>query len=123
MKKILAYVIIVVLFCCLSSCGGRSNYAMERDAEIEAMEEKYREGVSEAQEHIAGLVNIEIDDLGFDIRDKYGVYPEEAIRTLENYADGEPITDSELNNAIWASSEYYYDSLDIIYGIDDYWID
>ena len=123
MKKILASMIIVVLFCCLASCGGRSIYAMERDAEIEAMEEKYREGVSEAQEQIAGLVNIEIDDLGFDIRDKYGVYPKDAIRTLENYADGEPITDSELNNAIWAISEYYYDSLDIVYGIDDYWID
>lgn len=124
MKKYLTIIsIIVALLCFTASCSGRSIYEMERDAEREELEERYREGIADAQEHIDSLVEIEIWDLEFDIEDKYGIFPEDAIRILENYADGEPVTRTDLNKAIWAISQYYYDSLDIIYGIDDYWID
>lgn len=113
----------LILLCCLTACKGRSVYAMEQDAKEEAMEERYREGITEAQEHIASLVEEEIWHLEFDVEDKYGLYPEEAIRILENYADGEPVSTGELNTAIWAISEYYYESHEIYCGIDDYWID
>ena len=96
---------------------------MERDAEKEAMEERYRKGITDAQEHIDSLVEVEIMDLEFDIKHKYGISPEDAIHLLEDYTDGEPVTRKDLNNAIWAISQYYYDSLEIISGIDDYWID
>ncbi len=123
MKKILAFMMIAVLFCCLASCGGRSIYAMERDAEAEAMEEKYREGVSEAQEQIASLVETEMWDLEFDIGDKWGMTAEEAIQILTTYADGEPVSESKVNKAIWAISQYYRGVNEIANGIDDYWID
>lgn len=124
MKKILAAaVLFLVTICCISSCAGRSVYEMERDAEVESKEDRYREGIAEAQEHIDSLVETELQDLEFDIEDKWGIFPETAIRVLENYADGEPVSNGDLNNAIWAVSEYYYDSLEIVHGIDDYWID
>lgn len=124
MKKILATVLaFIILLCCLASCKGRSIYAMEQDARIEALEEKYHEGVSNAQEHIASLVDIEMMDLEFDIDDKWGMTAEEAIQILTNYADGEPISEKEVNKAIWAISQYYHGVNDITNGIDDYWID
>lgn len=123
MKKILASMMIAILFCCLTSCGGRSIYAMEQDAEVEAMEERYREGILKAQEQIASLVEIELWDLEFDIDDDWGISPEEAIQILTNYADGEPISEAELNKAIWAIRKYYYGVNEIVNGIDDYWID
>lgn len=103
--------------------GKTSRSTMEREAKEEAMEERYREGVSEAQEHIASLVEVEMWDVEFDVEDKYGILPEDAIRILEDYADGEPISKRELNNAIRAVSEYYSQSQDVINRIDDYWID
>lgn len=123
MKKILASILIAMLFCCLASCGGRSLYAMERDAEVEANEEQYREGISEAQEQIASLVEEAMWDLEYDIKDEWGFYPEIAIQTLTNYADGEPVSEEELNRAIWAISQYYRGVNEIANGIDDYWID
>lgn len=113
----------VILICYLTSCGGRSIYAMEREAEREALEERYREGISEAQEHIASLVEVEMWDLEFDIDDNWGMSAEEAVQTLTNYADGEPVPKSEVNKAIWAISQYYQGINEIANGIDDYWID
>lgn len=121
-KSFLVIVLLAVSICFLSSCTGRSIYAMERDAEYEAKEKQYRDGIEEAQEQIESLVEIELQDLESEIKDKYGVYPEVAIRILENYADGEPVSQKDLCNAIWAVSQYYQDSLDVVHGIDGYWI-
>ena len=125
MKKSFAvFFIFVIIICCTTSCKGRSIYAMERDAKREALEVKYREGIAEAQEQIASLVEVEMWDLEFDIEDEYGIYPEEAMQILTNYADdADDISEDDLCTAIWAIRRYYYGSIDIVCGIDDYWID
>ena len=124
MKKSFAILsVFVILICCITSCKGRSIYAMERDAEREALEEKYREGISDAQEHIASLVEVEMWDLEYDIDDNWGMSAEEAVQTLTNYADGEFVSKSEVNKAIWAINHYYTGVNEIVNGIDDYWID
>ena len=122
-KSFSIFFVFVILICFIASCKGRSIYTMERDAEIEALEEKYREGISEAQEHIASLVEVDMWDLEFDIKDKWGMYPASAIQILTDYADGEPVSKSEVNKAIWAIRQYYYGTYDIINDIDNYWID
>lgn len=113
----------LIIICCLTSCSGRSIYVMEQDARKEALEEKYREGISLAQEKIASLVETALWDLEFDIDDTWGMSAEEAIHILTNYADGEPISEAEVTKAIWAISQYYQGVNDIANGIDDYWID
>lgn len=124
MKKFFSLLsVFVILICCLSSCKGRSIYTMERDAEKQALEEQYRKGISVAQEHIDSLVEIEMLDLEFDIEDEWGISPDEAIQILTNYADGDPVSEAELNKAIWAINQYYYGVNEIVNGIDDYWID
>lgn len=114
---------LLIIACCLVSCTGRSIYAMERDAEKEAMEEKYREGISAAQEEIANLIEIEMWDLDYDIEEKWGMSVEEAIDILTDYAEGTSSSSRQINKAIWAIRYYYVNSTDIINGIDDYWID
>lgn len=119
--KILLLLILFVF--CLSSCKTRTIHSMEREAREEALQEKYREGISAAQESISGLVEVELWDAEYDIEEQYGVTPEDAVRILENYADGEPVSKKEVTAAIWAISSYYTKSQNILYGIDDYWID
>lgn len=96
---------------------------MEKDAEIEAKEERYREGISEAQEYIANRVSDDFWSLEYDLEDRYGISPEDAIHLLTNYVDGEYVSETDLNQAIWVISKYYSHSYEIIYEIDDYWID
>jgi len=119
--KILLLLILTVFS--LSSCKTRTIHSMEREARSEALQEKYREGISTAQESISSLVEVELWDAENDIEEQYGVTPEDAVRILENYADGEPVSKKEVTAAIWAISSYYTKSQDILYGIDDYWID
>ena len=125
-KSFLVIALLAVSICFLSSCTGRSIDAMERDTEYdayEAEEKRYHDGIEDAQKWIDSIVEMDIQDLEFDIEDKYGVSPEVAILILENYADGEPISQKDLCNAIWAVSQYFWDSRAVVNGIDDYWID
>ena len=132
MKKFFFTIIAIsIAICCLSSCG-KSDYAREREAESESVYEKgyetgydegYREGVSEAQDQIASCVDDDLWSLEHDIENEWGMDPETAIRILTNYADGEPISETDLNKAIWAVWEYYKGVNDIANDVDDYWVD
>ena len=132
MKRFFATIIVLsVTICCLSSCG-KSDYAREREEERESIYEKgyeagyeegYREGISEALNQIASCVDDDLWSLKHDIEDEWGMDPEEAIRILTNYADGEPISEIDLNKAIWVVWEYYKGVNEIADDVDDYWID
>ena len=134
MKKVFAILAaFVILICCLTSCGGRSIYAMEQEAKEEAIYDRgyeagYKEGysaaLSEAPERIEFYVDEDIWDLCNDIEDVYGIHPEEAVQILSNYADvPDEVDEAELSKAIWAIYRYYYDSREIMNEIEDYWID
>lgn len=133
MKKLFLIIpVFAAALFCLASCRGRSIYAMEEEAKREAAfqsgyeagyEEGYYAGKSETQEAIAFYVEDDLSKLEFDIKDETGMYPEEAIQILTNYADGHPVSESELNKALWTINYFYWDAFDIAHGIEDYWID
>lgn len=126
MKKYIILAIgIILTSCCLLSCSGRSIYAMEQEAKREAIYEDgyaagYDEGIEEAKHDIAFYVDDDLFSLACDIEDQYGICPEDAIMMLENYADGEPYTNEEIETAIWVVSCYYHRSHEIINRIEEY---
>lgn len=131
-KKDLAIFSVLIVILCLSSSCGKSEYAREREAEEAALYESgydagyaegYRAAMNSAPEDVESCVDDDIWDLDRDIKNAYGFYSEDAINTLTNYADGEPVTKSDLIEAIWAIRQYYWGVYEIVNDIGDYWID
>ena len=131
-KHFIVVTVITVIVCFLSSCG-KSTYAREQEAKREAIYESgyeagYKDGYSEAMQKAPGRIESRVDDdiwdLCREIKNKYGIYPEEAAMILSNYADvPDEVTEEELNKAIWAIYRYYFKSCEIMNEIEDYWID
>ena len=125
LHKTICVIMCVILAFCLFSCE-RSKYAMEQDAKYESAysdgysvgyDEGYSEGISDAQEHLENR----IQDISWDVKEAHGISPEKALQILTNYADGEPITEAQLHQAIWAINEYCWDSYEDINDIDSYY--
>lgn len=89
----------------------------------EGRDEGYNEAMRDAPEKVKNYVENDVWDLDSDINREWGMYPEDAVQVLTNYLDGEPITEEQLNNAIWAIHQYYNGMAEIVSDIDDYWID
>lgn len=122
----------LIIACCLVSCHGRSIYAMERETKEDAVynrgyeagyEEGYYEAMRNAPERIQADIDYDLDHLIMDIAEDWKMSPGEAILILEQHADGEPVSDAEVEKAIWVIRQYYWGAYDIIAGIEDYWID
>ena len=132
MKKLFIVIAVIAIIFSLSSCG-KSTYAREQEAKKEAIYESgyeagyndgYFDAMLEAPERIECYVDDDIQDLCFEIKHKYGIYPEEAAMILSNYADvPDEVTEEELSKAIWAIYSYYFESYEIMNEIEDYWID
>ena len=97
---------------------------MEREAKKEAAfndgyesgyDEGYREGLSDAQERLENILHEMSQD------EENGVDAETAIQILTNYADGESITNEQLNQAIWTIRQYYWNSYWAIHDSDSYY--
>ena len=69
------------------------------------------------------MVEEDLSNLTSEIKETWGVDPESAISIIANFADGEPVSESELNKAIWAMHQYYFGSYEIVNGIEDYSLD
>ncbi len=101
--------------------GHSAGYNLGHD---EGYEEGYRNGhdnaMEEASDKIESYIESDISDLKFDILVGCEMHPEEAVRVLTNYIDGEPIPDVDLNHAIEAIRQYYYGLDKIVSDVDDY---
>jgi flagellar biosynthesis/type III secretory pathway protein FliH len=123
-KKLLLIIVVGTLILGLCSCE-RSIYAMEREAKREAaynkgyeagFDEGHSEGISDAKESLLDV----LQEISWDAEDEIGMSPEEAATTLAHYADGEPVTEEELKQAIWAINHFYWHSYLAINDIDSY---
>lgn len=104
----------------LFSCG-TSESAMEREAKKEAIYNRgYEAGKEEGKFEAQDAFEQTAQDLAWDTRILYGIEPEEAMWILTNYADGEPVSKKELNDAIWAIHHYYCEMQEAIDDIDSY---
>ena len=111
MKKIISCIFLsVVLIFLLSSCHDRGpeygNYQ-------EGYWDGYSDGVFEAQEQISSYAEECFNDINIA----------DAIQVLTNYADGEPVSEAELHDAIWKVNQFYNEAWDVIWELDDYTIE
>ena len=120
MKKFLTMLATILLtVCLLLSCGSNGSYddGFEdgydmgySDAQFE-YEDDYAKGFIEGESTIAGG----LDWISVEIRNEYGIDPEEAVYVLENYMyDPESVSYTEMCDAIYAIRKYYYDVYDLI---------
>lgn len=124
MRKILSIVLCAVLVFSLSSCERKeiSNdeyYGDYHDGYVDG----YTDGIEEAQQAISFYIEEDFYEISSNNKDERGISIEDAIQILTNYADGEPISDAELRNAIWSIDKFYYETCDIVYNIEDYSLD
>ena len=135
MNKILSILLIICLVLLGISVSMTKDYAQQITdyadaldmAHGESYDEGYAEGYRAAMNEAPAIVESRVDDdiwnLDRDIKKAHGFSSEDAIDTLTNYADGEPVSKSDLIEAIWAIRQYYWGVYDIVNDIEDYWID
>lgn len=111
MKKVISLILsCAALVLCLSSCNKKEAY---NEDYYDGYAEGYSDGIAEAQDSISGYAEERFNDI--DVAD--------AIQVLRDYADGEPISEVELHEAIWTVNQFYNDAWDVIWDLDDYTID
>lgn len=75
----------------------------------EGFDDGYIAGKEAAMDYIADA----LQEVESDAKDKYGLIPEEAIYTLQDYFDGGLVTQEEAKAAFLSISEYYSESYTI----------
>ena len=91
--------------------GFEDGYDMGYDEASIKFEDDYAKGFIEGENTIAR----EIDRLSVEIRNEYGIYPEDAIYILQNYTiDPDSVSYTEMCDAIYAIRKYYFEVNNII---------
>ena len=131
MKKLLALSVAFCLCLGLSSCKAndhQTKYTDDYESEYNAgYEDGYEaglwDGVFECKKDFANAVR----DRYFDVEHATGngrdFHPEEAIMILNDYLDGEYVSDAELAAAIESLTDFYCDWQSVIANIDDMDVD
>jgi hypothetical protein len=120
MKKFLTMLAVIIFsVCLLISCSSSRTYddGFEdgydigySDARFE-YEDDFAKGFIEGENSIAG----DIDWISVEIRNEYGIDPEEAVYILESYMyDPNSVSYTEMCDSIYAIRKYYFDVYDII---------
>lgn len=120
MKKLVAILaVIAIATCLLVSCSNEKTYD-------DGFEDGYDMGYSEARikfedDYVKGFIEGEntlagdIDWISIEIRNEYGIDPEEAVYILQNYMyDPDSVSYDEMCDAIYAIRKYYFDVNNLI---------
>ena len=123
-QRILIITILLLLLLCFPSCK-KSIHAREEEAKREAAyndgyEVGYVEGYVEGKSDAKSNFEDEALRVSWNVEDENGMSPDDALQILTNYADGEPITEEKLHQAIWAINQYYWRMNDAIHDRDSY---
>lgn len=131
MKNLYAvFYAVIVLLCCLSSCGGTSIYKMEKEAKEEALyhsgydvgyeeghwdgyDSGYDEGYSYGYED--GLNEVEWKAISY-AKENGGWHPEEAWMIIEAYQNNEPF----YSDGSMPSEQDYLDAINSLIYFYDY---
>lgn len=106
------------------------------DGRAEGYEEGYREGYDNGYENGCDEGGADRFSEGYDygyrdalwlswneisrnIQEEWGYDVEYAVKIARNYAEGEPITEEELCDAIWAIRDYFQELSDIMLADDE----
>lgn len=123
-KSVVCFALCAVLAFGLSSCGRKGSsdggqYGDYHDGYVDG----YKDGISSAQKSISFRVDDSFNEIDYENLKERGIFIEDAVAILTNYADGESVDEEDLHNAIWSIHKFYYDAWEIVWEIDDYTID
>ena len=102
MRKILSIALCLTIVFSLSSCN---NPKAPNEDYYDGYIDGYNVGISNAQKSISNYAEERFNEINV----------EEAIQVLRNYADGEPISEDELHDAIWTVNQFYNEAWDVIW--------
>ena len=81
------------------------------------------DGAFECKKDFANAVRDQYSDVEHATKNGRYFHPEEAIMVLNDYLDGEYVSNDELEAAIKTISDFYYDWQSVIANIDDLDVD
>lgn len=125
MKKLFSAVLCLCICVCLSSCKSDSskNVSNYDDSYHAGYEAGLWDGAFECKKYFANAVRDKYYDVENATRNGRYFHPEDAIMVLNDYMDGEYVSDSELKNAIETITDFYSDWQSVIANIEDLDVD
>lgn len=127
MKRLFSMVLCLCLCICVGLLGCESNDRSNVSSYDEEYSEGYKagllDGAFECKKDFANAVRDRYSDVENATRNERYFHPEEAIMVLNDYMDGEYVSDSELENAIEAITDFYSDWQSVIANIEDLDVD
>ena len=123
-KLIMVLALFSLILCSLSGCRIEGYDTGYDDGYYAGYDDGYAKGIEKAQKFLAFVVDDDLSSIAWDIKDEYGMFPEDALNVLTNYIDvPDEVDEQDLVDAIYAVRSYYYRSNKVINDIEDYWID
>lgn len=121
---------IISLFCLcvcvfLSSCesNDRSSVLSYDESYHAGYEAGLWDGAFECKEEFANAIRDRYSDTESATLNGRDLHPEEAIMVLNDFLDGEYVSDNELESAIKTITDFYYDWQSVIANIEDLDVD
>lgn len=130
MKQLVRFVAVILSLCfcvSLSACQVDSNQTKYIDDYESGYDAGYEDGYEEGKmdgargfrKYMASEVWSRYWAMEGQTSRERGLHPEEAIIVLNDYLDGEYVSDEELNTAIRSITYFYYHAWDVITDIED----
>ena len=119
--------IVLCIFLCvllLSGCGftqdelDEANYEGYAEGYYFGYEDGVYDGIEEARGDLTDGALDKYQELEYQASRECGLHPDEAIIVLEDYLDGEYVSDSDLEIAIKSMAYLYYNTVDVIKDIE-----
>ena len=121
MKKLFA-VLLCLCFCTyLTACQKTDTHSLSQYDEgyYAGYESGLWDGAFKVRENIADEVWDLYSSIERQTTKERGLHPEEAIIVLNNYLDGEYVSDYDMETAIRSITYFYYHAWDVINDIED----
>ena len=95
-----------------------ANYEGYEEGYYFGYEDGVYDGIEEARGDLTKEALDKYQELEYQASRKYGLHPDEAIIVLEDYLDGEYVSDYELEMAIKSIAYLYYNTVGVIKDIE-----
>jgi hypothetical protein len=120
MKKLLCIVLATTaLFYCFTACETNETYEDYYVDYFDGYTDGYEDGIKEGFKDAQGYLEWEQDIISDYVNSVYNVDPYDALQMISNYADGEPIPQEDVINAIFAVDVYCSKLHEAIYSLED----
>lgn len=125
LAKSVTTLLCICICVCISGCEteNRNKMSSYDEGYYAGYEEGLWDGAYECKKDFATAVSDRYSDVEHATLNGRYFHPEEAIMVLNDYLDGEYVSDSELENAIETITDFYFDWQSVIAHIEDLDVD